>query len=238
MTPNPKAQRWNEVSDGRRTDFASIDVDLSTARTDYEIDFTDGGFLYIDKSSNGNASIKLNSKNNVALYMGPGSSVQADYTKLYLSNTAQAGKKMRLIFSVDGRIAPGVDISTLDQIVQPVTISAINSPLVGQTLSTGIFGQIVDTTVHELIAPASNTNGIRIDSIYLGSDQVARLMANPTLPASWSASNVLGLAMIYAAGSDFNVPAVENKIIPAGHGVYVAQNAAGNTYFDICYEIL
>lgn len=110
------SQDFSQVRDGRRSRLMFFDVDLSVART---LDDTSaliipisGNFFYVDQdpSFSGFASVGFEDTNSdsTPVYVGPGSLSRVPYTRIKVSNLAQSGKKLRILYGTDIDFTPSM----------------------------------------------------------------------------------------------------------------------------------
>lgn len=90
--------------------FFQRDFDLAAAG-DVFLDLA-GDFLYVDTdpvNSNGFATLQMNVQQDAGaakFYIGPGFAIEQTFYRLRLTWSAQAGKKLRLLFSTGDRVVP------------------------------------------------------------------------------------------------------------------------------------
>jgi hypothetical protein len=90
------------------TPFQYTDVDLSTAGVNVVLPIA-GDFIYLDPAYNGVVTIELNNQYNDAaapFQANAGWALQAVFKQVKLSWAAQAGKKVRLMYSTGERVVP------------------------------------------------------------------------------------------------------------------------------------
>lgn len=107
---------FGAVRDGRDTKPFYIDIDLTNARSDaantaqmFEIA---GNSVYIDANPmDGTAQIEFQDSSGditgVPFYVSPGFIAKIGFTRIRVTNAAQSGKKIRLIYSTDADFQPG-----------------------------------------------------------------------------------------------------------------------------------
>ena len=161
LTPSDNFQA---VRDGRTSMPFYLDVDLTTARVDSAgtalMLNAAGNSFYIDANpSDGNCFVEFQdySSDNasVNLYCSPGVIFNLPFTQLKLVNSAQPGKKVRVVYGVDVNFQPG-------SVAQIAITSAGGFTAVRPEAPTGFFNDttaISANTPLTIFTPASNVNG-------------------------------------------------------------------------------
>lgn len=133
---------FRRVRDGREAIPLYIDVDLSSART------TDaqalvlniaGNSFYIDANpSDGVCTVQFQNTNfdrsTAPIYCGPGAIFNVPFTQILIRNTAQAGKKIRIVYGVDIDFIAG-SIASVQAQVAPSAITPTQTQTAVNTAS-------------------------------------------------------------------------------------------------------
>ena len=108
------SQDFQAVRDNRRALPFYIDIDLSTARTESSplLVTASGNVFYADADPNsGICSVEFQDTGSdaaaVRLYVSGGAIFNIPFTQFKITNAAQAGKKIRLVYGVDVDFQPG-----------------------------------------------------------------------------------------------------------------------------------
>ncbi len=123
QTPNfpgmrPPSVPFTEVRDRRRSFPLYFDVDLSVAHSlaagTAVVQPVAGTFFYIDNDPTnvGNATVRFldnSSPVETPLAVGPGANFRVPFNGLVIENTAQSGKRLRVIYGVDLDFVPGLN---------------------------------------------------------------------------------------------------------------------------------
>ncbi len=227
-TPAPVATRnpWADRDLGKEIRYRLVTFDLGTARTDVEIDLP-GTFIYVDTESEGLAYLRFNNKRNDKFPIRAGLTLNGYFDRCYLTNTAQAGKTLRVWYGMDASIAPpNQDISNI------TTVGTITNPLTPPDLGSGThFSLSADATLKTLVAPAANVNGIDVIAASMDAWNTTgtRLMAHTSAPATWDDSAALTLLAVMSAGAGAAGSVLGAPVrVPAGYGLYL--QSSNNTY--------
>jgi len=132
------------VRDGRRAPLLYLDIDLSTVQTltngNPVILPISGNSFYIDQDPSivGNATVHFQDTNlgqsSAPIYVGPGFIAKVPFTQILIEcKTAQAGKKLRIVYGTDVDFTAGVNatIAVTDQ--SPVRFSGTSSQATATT---------------------------------------------------------------------------------------------------------
>lgn len=218
------------------TGFRHKDLDLSVARSNQVVEVL-GNFLYLDKSSSGIITVSFNDQEDVPVQFGPGGGARTPFTRLFISNAAQPGKTARLIYAVGDTILPDFNIDTLQQIVDPVTVTPNDVFRTDPVTGASIFNLALttDATLKTILAPASNVNGLKIKRAYSyvnTANVFGRMMAWTTTPGTW----LNGMAILVGdiSGKELN----REFFIPAGYGLFYQQSAAQSGFVEVIYDLL
>lgn len=242
--PGFDAGIFNAARDGSYQDIRHFDVDLTTART-----FAAGTYLdvpvsadsiYIDANpTDGNAVLYLqprgDNKVEVPLYVSPGFILNDQpFTRIRIENTAQAGKKIRVVYGVGARFQPGsvaqVQVNALD--LSTTSINSLTRPL----QPTGFWSSTADgaaNTPLTIFTAASNTNGAIIVSakakeLISSSYQGGVFILKASAPANIADGSVIASDQIQAmnGSSEYTVCELRNPIrVAAGLGLYYISTA-------------
>lgn len=125
------------VRDGRRAPLLYLDIDLSTVQTiaggNPVILPISGNSFYIDQDPSivGNATVHFQDTNlqtsSAPIYVGPGFIAKVPFTQILIeAKTAQAGKKLRIVYGTDVDFTAGVNatIAVTDQ--SPIRFSGLS----------------------------------------------------------------------------------------------------------------
>lgn len=226
------ADDFSAVRDGRRAPLLYLDVDLSVARTlaNAERIPVAGNAFYVDQlGSSGTATAYFQQPYSQAptpVSVFAGFALRIPWTEVMITNAAQPGKVLRIIYGVDVdfRPATGAGVSLLN----PVNVADLIAPeceLIRASLPSGV----APFTASTVLAAASNTRGLRVRYVALlggagaGGEIVSYVLASPTPPAAFgSKANTVVLASINAAngGRDRSEVHSINREIPAGWGIF------------------
>jgi hypothetical protein len=227
----PPTTDFGAVIDGRRSPPLIYEVDLSSARsygagTAEQIRLT-GNSFYIDQAPDvGNAYVVFEGvQDNTgplirpAIYVQPGFVSRVPFANLWIANSAQAGKKLRIIY--------GTDIDFLPSLNGQISISGnVNSVNIGST-PTGFYSSVTNLAAlgtATVFAPAANTAGARIHNAQLatfaGAGNRAALIARNGAPANLTDGNVVLYANSIGSANAFVASLDEPINIAAGLGLY------------------
>lgn len=245
---------FDRARTGMATPFLSRVLDLSVARTN-EIHNISGDFLYCDISTTGQAIIELNNQMDAAeapITFAAGFGVECPFKQLKISNAAQAGAKLVLIYGAgDNKIIPSSSLLNVNSILQPVNINNVVSASC-QYVNNYIATVAVGVSTAQVLAPASNPNGMIIRSFaHVNAPSTAGagslLVAAAQAPATMNGTNgqlLLSFTQTTANGTvmvnnDFDM----NKKIPAGWGIWsvdqgYGSSAAANRTVMMSFELL
>lgn len=236
LTPSAPFQA---VRDGQFTMPRFVDIDLSSARTELtalEINIA-GNVLYCDANpGDGNCIVEFNdvgsdSGTDTPFYVSPGFIANVPYTRIRVYNSAQPGKKVRLVYGVDIPFQPGS--------VANVAISSIGGFVsIRPEDHTGFYasgGALAANTAVQIIAPSANLNGIVILSAdmqgYSATSAITQALISKSGPAPTTiydgaviltTKTVAAVSTASIIGGTLSFP----QKIPAGEGLYVISNVA------------
>lgn len=240
---------FGAVIDGRRSPPLIYELDLSVARnyaanTAEQIRLT-GNSFYIDQAPDvGNAYVVFEGvQDNTgplirpAIYVQPGFVSRVPFANLWIANSAQAGKTLRIIY--------GTDIDFLPSLNGQISISGnVDSVDIGPT-PTGWFKSLTNLgalgTVNVFTA-AANTGGARIHQAQLATFAAtgsrAALIAKATAPTSLTDGDVLLYANNIGAANAFPAIMAQPTNIAAGLGLwFISELAETNTHKLVHYSL-
>lgn len=180
---------FRSVRDQRRASLFYYDLDLSTARSASALTAlllnVSGNVVYIDADpSGGNALIHFQDGNYdrgpVPVYASPGAIFNVPFTQLLIENTAQAGKKLRIVYGVDVDFQPG---SVAQVAITGATTDDYIAKSAGGTNYSFAQGQVVGAgaTGYFFIKNISNPRLYRINDVTVTSSYAG---AAATLPVT------------------------------------------------------
>lgn len=225
------------------TPFQYIDIPLDTAASN-QIYNVSGDFLYLDASSTGTVTLELNNQYNDAaapFQASAGFGLNALFKQLKISWTAQAGKKVRLMYSTGDRIVPtnsttiNGTVTTTDNGVLPGAVFVSNAALAAGATET-------------VFLPAANVNGAVIHAVdghtQSAASQICALLAKSAAPANYADGRpVCGPAVCTTTGitPGWQPYRLARSIrIPAGLGLYFYSQALENgaPFRSVAYTLL
>ncbi len=195
---------FDPIRDQRRALPNYVDVDLSTARsmaagTALILPLA-GNVFFIDQDTinTGIATVYFQdtTARSTPITVGAGSIFRIPFTGLAVENTAQAGKRLRIIYGVDLDFLPALNANvaisgTVQTYYQPASFWDDTTPL-------GINGSIF------VYASGSNTNGAIIHCF-------------ESVATSAAVSATMGSSLVLKAGTPTSL--ADGNMIAAGHGV-------------------
>lgn len=253
------ADTTNELERARTgiaTPFLYRVIDLSVARTN-EIHNISGDFLFCDLSSNGTATIELNNQMDAPdapIFFAAGMGLEAPFKQIKVSNPAQAGAKLVLLYSTGQRIIPSSSMSNVNSILQPVNINDVIS-----SQSQFYYGHATPATnntpaTSTIVAPASNVNGLIVRGVYMDVSAPSgtnfmdcSVIASASAPAALANGAVANATLLIhlhnnAAAALTSSTWNMQRRIPAGWGLYIQDNSGTTTAADrsviVDYELL
>lgn len=164
--------------------------ELSEARNDFRIDdFPDEGDILLVISCTGNASIKLNSRNVDSFDLTEYRRIKHSYTEIYLTNTAQAGARLKLLFGRGDweleETTPTVDLSGL---LDQDNLGQITDP---DKLADGLI-RAAKIATHAVEAAKIALNAVTETKIAPDSIDTPHLKANIITAAKIAAGTITG----------------------------------------------
>lgn len=249
------ADQTNEFDRARTnlaTPFLYRVLDLSVARTN-EIHNISGDFLFCDLATNGTAIIELNNQMDAPdapITFSAGMGLSAPFKQLKISNSAQAGAKMILLYSTGNTIIPSSAMGNVNSIIQPVNVNDVISSIC-QHVSVSANPNGAVSIIAQLVAPATNANGLMLRRAYVeatcgtSGSMSAGLIATPNTPADLN-SGANRYVLLYATstqqGTQARAADVMNRKLPAGWGIwlYGVNNTATQAYSNgsVDFEVL
>lgn len=160
----PPLTDFRAVRDGRNSQVFYIDVALDTARsvssgTQTVLNISGNSFYCDANPTDGNCVVHFQDTNfdrgPVPLYVSPGVIFNIPYTKILLENTAQPGKRVRLVYGVDVDFQPG-------SVAQIAVTNSGGFSSIRTEAATGSFASVAGLaayTPETIIAPSANING-------------------------------------------------------------------------------
>jgi len=209
------------------TPFQYVDIALDAAAAN-QVYNVSGDFLYIDTSSTGTVTVELNNQYTDAaapFQVSAGFGINAVFKQLKVSWAAQAGKKIRLMYSTGERVVP-----TNSTAISGTVAIANNGMDYSGTFNEGTT--LGAGAVSTVVAPASNVNGLVIINASFISKQATTpmgvfLMAKTSAPTGMGDGDMLLCpdTWNYAAGDTSG--SLKNSIkVAAGKGLYWFNNTA------------
>jgi len=226
---------YDDRSFGRLRNLYLRQINLSTANNALELNHA-GNLIFCDKDTDGDAYLSFSSNDNPLFPVGANSFVKGlPFKKLYLTNAAQAGKKLNLWYGQD------VDIQPPNQDIRNIDNVSLIDKILPNTLAAH-WAALVSTNLITIVAPSSNVNGIRIDSVVAigNATGVGHILSKSSAPTSYwdfTARYIASMQYVVGAYQDINTcqfPAV----LPAGEGLYAFASSANFGEFSVEYEIL
>jgi hypothetical protein len=235
---------FDKVRDNRLQTIRHFDVDLSSARSaavntakDYAVS---GDSFYVDADPLGGfCTIYLtprdNSQAEVPLFVSPGFILNVPFTSIRVENTAQVGKKIRIVYGINVDFQPGS--------VSQVSISGgvTNRP----EASTGQFiasGTLNANTVNTIFTPGQNPNGTIVQLAEAQDTHSIDTLVDfgffyfTSAPASPNAAGIFPVCLsqrITNGGASASSSCIlrSDAYIPAGNGFYCigSQATAGTS---------
>lgn len=232
---------FGAVIDGRRAPVLVYEVDLSTARTyggtganaALQLRIT-GNSLFIDQAADvGNATLVFEGVQDntapqirAAVFVQPGFVASVPFANLWIANSAQAGKKLRIFYGVDIDFIPSVNAS--------VAVSgSVNAVPYGMPYAASYksITLLAANTPDQIFSPASNTNGAIIWTASASARNAsvqAALIAKASAPATVIDGDVLSQQVGvpgFAAG-DYAININAPMFVAAGKGAYFIATGA------------
>lgn len=229
-------------------------IPLDSAAVDQEFKFQ-GDFVYVDYNSTGVATCKLNNTSEDSFPLLALAGVQnIPYDGLYLSWAAQPGLVLNLWYGYNSQfISPTSAIATIGSITNPVKIrdsdgNDIDGDLPATSLaatrralwvrdiggnpasSFSSSAALAANTAEQVVAPASNTNGILVFERHAitntASNNTVTLLAKTSAPTSFGDGDIHYMLFQDTGGAWKIGPNIMDRpiLIPAGKGLYWFSN--------------
>lgn len=210
------------------TPFDYLDVALDIAISNLILPIA-GDFLYVDTAFDGIATIELNNEHSAPkapFKVQAGWAIQAIFKQVKFSCAAQAGKKIRFMFSTGERVVPA-------------NSAAVNITGTVSTIEDGLnYGASFRSTTNlaanstEMVfSPAANVNGAIIQSVQFWetglNTAVSAYLAKSTTPVSLiDGDAILSVdSCSFISGSYMNTGSLKKPVkIGAGKGLYYFTN--------------
>ena len=248
---------FNATRDGRLSMPLYLDVDLTTARSitgtganaALAINIS-GNSFYVDADTVniGVATVHFQdtslSSASAPFSVAAGFIASVPFTQILIENAAQPSKRLRVFYGVDIDFQAGVNAS--------VAISGrvdLND-VIGACQFVQRSGVVnIGTLVTQLLAPASNINGILVRDVEVTVNSGATggttvmVMAALTAPMSLaSKSSAVILGHIYSFNANtIHMDKSLNRRVPAGWGLFVVEISAtvtGSDDLSVSFEVL
>lgn len=188
------------------TPFQYVDIKLDVATVNQIVNIS-GDFLYVDASSTGSVTLELNNQYNDAsapFYASAGFGLNALFKQVKLSWVAQAGKKVRIMYSTGDKVVP-TNSTTVNGYVNTVD-GGLSRTIAGQAFLSGagqvaVAGQYAHVqlwnapaTGKSLIIEAIAISSATAQVVYVSRSAVALATAgNPAFNKNLGGANGLGL---------------------------------------------
>jgi hypothetical protein len=162
---------FQAARDGRSTGPLYLDINLSTARsaaagTALELNIA-GNFVYFDqRPQSGLATlyIETDDRGSTPLSVFAGWKANVAFTRIFIENPAQPGLSLRLVYGTDLDLNPGQGAGV--SVLNPVnTVDIVDQAV---TTNYNSFNPGLGTVNTTILAPATNINGVRVRSAYMG----------------------------------------------------------------------
>lgn len=230
------------------TPFLFVDIALDSAGSNQIFNIS-GDFLYADTISDGIVTVELNNQYNDAaapFKVQAGWAINAVFKQLKISWTAQAGKKIRLMYSTGERVIPALTGSLSISGTTNVALTTPEQPQVyGASFSSNTT--MLANAPTAVFTAVQNPNGAIIHSAgmmdtWSGGPPSSVLIAKATAPASVVDGDILLLSQSESTvGAVYSCSAVLHRPIkvPAGKGLYfISGNVQSTTIESVLYTLL
>jgi hypothetical protein len=238
------------VRDGRTSMPLWMDIDLTTARSiaagTAQVLNIAGNSFYVDADTTnvGTATLHFQDTNlgqsSAPFLAAPGFVANVAFTQILIENTAQAGKRLRIFYGVDIDFRAGVNASVISGSVTIANKDDLNaSDYNGSYANNGVFAA---NTAIQVVAPATNTNGLIVLTADLvaigGAASLSSLIAKAGAPANVADGDVLVIAHNLATNPQAGKLNRAVKVA-AGKGLYfIANGASTNSLMSALYKLL
>lgn len=247
---------YSAVRDGRRGSILYTRVDLSVARTDtgtganapLAINVA-GNSFYVDADPvDGYATVEFQDSgsdlSSARIYVSPGAIFNIPFTQFKITNPAQAGKSLTIIYGTDIDFQPG----SVSQIAIAGNVSLVDGTIVGARpeSQTGFFsdgGALVASTPLTIVTPATNVNGLVVLSADMNFGASATLLTQVFITKSSAPVSIFDGSVILASKLIVNT-ATQNgsatlpkeQYVSAGQGLYfISSSATASTPENVRY---
>ncbi len=232
---------FGSVRDGRNSQVFYVDVALDTARTAGGSGANaalvlpiSGNAFYCDANpGDGNAYVHFQDTNfdrgPTPLYVSPGVIFNIPFTRVLIENTAQPGKKIRIVYGIDVDFQPG-------SVAQIAVTNSGGYTAMRPESSTGFFSSvsaIAALTAETFFTPAQNPNGAIILAAGFNSTEAAAngsaFICHTAAPANFTTGEIIlgsNRVLSGAAQGDIGTLSIP-QYVPAGKGLYYLTGAAG-----------
>ncbi len=212
-------------------------IDLATAREKEEIGVQGDGadVFFCDYRTDGTATLFLQDPASNGFPVKKQSGMSVEFDKLFITNTAQAGKFLYLWYGRGFRfLQPNADITSIGTVD---LVSAITPPEHAQT---GYRRNSISSALNTIVAPAANTAGVRVSYASLSAyDHDVRMMIKQSAPATYQDGTALLNSEINAVSAERTNYRTDEFIVPAGFGIYEQASGATNlTSVELAYQVL
>jgi hypothetical protein len=221
------------------TPFQYVDIALDVAAVNQVYNIS-GDFLYVDAVSSGTATLELNNQYNDAaapFQISPGFGLNALFKQVKLSWTAQAGKRLRLMYSTGDRVVPTNSTSINGTVSVTQSGFSYTNAYKSSTL-------MAANTPDTIFTPGANANGAIVWSAEFvatitGSNQSISYLAKTSAPTTAIDGDVICVATSQvgaAFAGKLNAPVQ----IAAGKGLYYISTGgeSGVTLRGCLYSLL
>lgn len=224
------------------TPFQYVDIALDVAGVNQVFNVS-GDFLYVDASSTGTVTLELNNQYNdpsAPFQVSAGFGLQALFKQLKLTWTAQAGKKIRLMYSTGDKVVPTNSTTISGGVTVTQNGYSYGASYKSQTALGALGTELV-------FSAAANPNGAILwraaaySYIASSAQSVGAYIAKATAPGSLIDGDVLAIsdAAAIAAISTGTLKLEVPVRIPAGKGVYfISFNAEAGALRSALYTLL
>lgn len=206
------------------TPFDYYDLDLSIARTNEVLPIS-GDFLYVDLVSTGTATLELNNQHEAKkapFLVQKGFALQATFKQLKISNSAQSGGLLRIMYSTGDRVIPATGQTQVSGTVNTIEAGIDYGASYKSNTTLGAAG------VETVFTPGANVNGAIIYQLAFWSNNATGhnlgvFLVKNGVPASFSDGDLVlqptGSAIIAGNYSTFG-NSLKTFNVPAGKGLY------------------
>jgi len=138
--------------------YKTLTLDLSSARSEYEMPISGNYFLIMDASDiNTNIDVRFNMITADRINLIKGRGVKLPFYKIYLSNTAQSGKSITIVYGISDTPLEYIDKATLGSIQNIADPVSVLTPL-------QVYRKIDNITTGQWSLPSPPANTIFFDT--------------------------------------------------------------------------